>query len=358
MIYSFPHFSSRLSSQLFPLDENKEALQSLLSQIPAMHNTSQSSSSPPPAGSCAGAALEAAIIAMQPTGGKVHAFLSTISSNGAHSLKLRDGAGVSEKDKLTVLSSQDNTLKSLAIAAADFQVCVDISLLAQGYMDIASLSDLTLTTGGTFYQYTPFNPQLDHDQILNDLKWNLIRPQGMEGVMRVRVSIGLEVSGYLGAFYRQEANPTDVYLPAVDSDKSIMATIKHVGNLAPGSECYIQAALLYSTIDGKWRIRVHNLALQVTDSVSTAFKGADLDAQITAMARQLAATLPGGTLLSCRESTTNTTVNTLSAYRKYCAAQSSSVQLILPEALKLLPLYALSLLKGPALKVGHCTPFH
>lgn len=90
----------------------------------------------------------------------------------------------------------------------------------------------------------------------------------------------------------------------------------------------------------------------MTDSVSTAFKGADLDAQITGMARQLASTLPGGTLMSSRESTTNTTVNTLSAYRKYCASQSSSVQLILPEALKLMPLYALSLLKGPALKDG------
>ena len=265
---------------LFPLEENKEALQSLLSQIPVMHNASPQSSSPQSSGSCAGAALEAAIIALQPTGGKVHAFLGTLSTNGAHSLKLRDSAGIGEKDKLTILSSQDNTLKSLAVSAADFQVCVDISLLAQGYMDIASLSDLTLTTGGTLYQYTPFNPQLDHDQVLNDLKWNLIRPQGMEGVMRVRVSIGLEVTGYMGAFYRQEANPTDVYLPAVDSDKSIMAIIKHVGNLAPGSECYVQAALLYTTVDGKRRIRVHTLALQVTDSVSTAFKGADLDAQV------------------------------------------------------------------------------
>jgi protein transport protein SEC24 len=74
--------------------------------------------------------------------------------------------------------------------------------------------------------------------------------------------------------------------------------------------------------------------------------------QITVMARQLAATLPGGTLLSSRESATNTTVSTLAAYRKYCASQSSSVQLILPEALKLMPLFALSLLKGPPLKVS------
>lgn len=32
-------------------------------------------------------------------------------------------------------------------------------------MDIATFSDLTTTTGGTLYQYTPFNPALDHDQV-------------------------------------------------------------------------------------------------------------------------------------------------------------------------------------------------
>ena len=56
-------------------------------------------------------------------------------------------------------------MKSLAVTAADFQVSVDISLLAQGYMDIASLTDLTTATGGTLYQYTPFNPVMDHDQV-------------------------------------------------------------------------------------------------------------------------------------------------------------------------------------------------
>lgn len=35
-----------------------------------------------------------------------------------------------------------------------------------------------------------------HDQVLNDLKWNVVRPQGMEAVMRVRCSTGLAVDGY------------------------------------------------------------------------------------------------------------------------------------------------------------------
>ncbi len=54
---------------------------------------------------------------------------------------------------------------------------------------------------------------------------------------------------------------------------------------------------------------------------------------------------------ACREMVSSAVVATLYAYRRYCASSSSAVQLILPEALKLLPLYALSLLKGAGLKV-------
>ncbi len=32
-------------------------------------------------------------------------------------------------------------------------------------MDVATLSDLVGCTGGTLYQYVPFNPVMDHDQV-------------------------------------------------------------------------------------------------------------------------------------------------------------------------------------------------
>jgi protein transport protein SEC24 len=43
-------------------------------------------------------------------------------------------------------------------------------------------------------------------------------------------------------------------------------------------------------------------------------------------------------------------VHTLFSYRKFCATTSSSGQLILPEALKLLPLYSLAVTKCPMLR--------
>ena len=83
-------------------------------------------------------------------------------------------------------------------------VCVTFGTHAhvQGYVDIASLSDLATTTGGTVYSYVPYNPANDFDQLVNDLSWNVGRQQGLEAVMRVRCSSGLDVDSYLGHCYR------------------------------------------------------------------------------------------------------------------------------------------------------------
>ena len=53
-------------------------------------------------------------------------------------------------------------------------------------------------------------------------------------------------------------------------------------------EAYLQFALLYSTTDGARRVRVHTLALPITQSLGTAFRGADLDAYVSYVSRKVA----------------------------------------------------------------------
>lgn len=48
--------------------------------------------------------------------------------------------------------------------------------------------------------------------------------------------------------------------------------------------------------------------------------------------------------------------NILACYRKNCASPSSAGQLILPEGMKLLPLYTNCLIKCDALAGGKCSP--
>jgi Sec23/Sec24 helical domain len=51
--------------------------------------------------------------------------------------------------------------------------------------------------------------------------------------------------------------------------------------------------------------------------------------------------IPTTPLTQVREQIVNHCINILGSYRKFCASISSAGQLILPEALKLLPLYTL-----------------
>jgi protein transport protein SEC24 len=92
------------------------------------------------------------------------------------------------------------------------------------------------------------------------------------------------------------------------------------------------------------------LGLPTTEVLGTTFRGADLEAQLAVATRRMAAALPAGTLTAAREAVTAAAVNVLHSYRRHCATASNPGQLILPEALKLLPLYTLALEKSPCLR--------
>jgi len=147
--------------------------------------------------------------------------------------------------------------------------------------------------------------------------------------------------------------PTDIDLAAVDCDKTFLVKLGHDTKLEPGQEAAFQCALLYTTTAGERRIRLHTLAVKASASISTMFRTADLDTQLLISAREGARSLTNGSsTFSTREAVLASCVNSLAVYREFCASSSSTGQLILPEALKLLPLYILALNKSPALNTG------
>jgi Sec23/Sec24 helical domain len=56
--------------------------------------------------------------------------------------------------------------------------------------------------------------------------------------------------------------------------------------------------------------------------------------------------------MQCNAQVHKAVADTLFAYRRHCAQSANPGQLILPEALKLLPLYCLALTKFPAFRCG------
>lgn len=329
------------------LSECRQHLELLLDSIPTMFQNNKT------ADSAFGAAVKAAYLAMKSTGGKLLVFQTVLPSVGIGALSAREAEGrinvsSAEKEAHKLLQPVDKTLKTMATDLAEYQVCVDIFITAQSYVDIASLSVIPRTTGGQVYYYPSFSALSDSAKLFNDLKWNVTRLQGFEAVMRVRCSQGIQVQEYSGNFCRRI--PTDVDLPAIDCDKTIMVTMKHDDKLQDGSECAFQCALLYTTVYGERRIRVSTLSLPCTSMLSNLFRSADLDTQFTCFLKQAANEIPISPLSQVRERVTNLCVAVLFSYRKFCATVSSAGQLILPEALKLLPLYTLALVKSVGLR--------
>ncbi|KAI4357332.1 hypothetical protein L6164_001288 [Bauhinia variegata] len=333
---------------IVPLSECRQHLELLLESIPTMFQSNRTSES------AFGAAIKAAFLAMKATGGKLLVFQSVLPSIGIGALSAREAEGrtnisAGEKEAHKLLQPADKTLKTLAIEFAEYQVCVDVFLTAQTYVDIASISAIPRTTGGQVYYYYPFSALSDPAKLYNDLRWNITRPQGFEAVMRVRCSQGIQVQEYHGNFCKRI--PTDVDLAGIDCDKTFLVTLKHDDKLQDGSECAFQCALLYTTLYGQRRIRVITLSLPVTSMLSNLFRAADLDTQFCCFLKQAAIEIPSRPLPLVREQVTNLCINALFAYRKFCATVSSSGQLILPEALKLLPLYTLGLTKSTGLRI-------
>ncbi|GMP32900.1 hypothetical protein CsSME_00006450 [Camellia sinensis var. sinensis] len=329
------------------LSECRQHLVLLLENIPTMFQNNRTSDS------AFGAAVKAAFLAMKSTGGKLLVFQSVLPSVGIGALSAREAEGrtnisAGEKEAHKLLQPADKILKTLAVELAEYQVCVDVFITTQSYVDIASISVIPRTTGGQVYYYYPFSALSDPAKLYNDLRWNITRPQGFEAVMRVRCSQGIQVQEYSGNFCKRI--PTDVDLPAIDSDKTLMVTLKHDDKLQDGSECAFQCALLYTTVYGQRRIRVSTLSLPCTSLLSNLFRSADLDTQFACFLKQVASEVSSSPLPQVREQVTTLCINILHSYRKFCATVSSSGQLILPEALKLLPLYTLALVKSTGLR--------
>ncbi|GBG63774.1 hypothetical protein CBR_g39318 [Chara braunii] len=334
-----------------PLRRSFDHIVALLENIPSMFQNTRI------ADSSFGAAVQGAYLALKPTGGRLLVFQSVLPTIGVGALRGRESEAKSssvatatgdKKETHKLLLPADPTFKKLATEFAEFQVSVDLFLTSLAYVDVASLSVLPKTTGGQVYYYSPFAAAVDSSKIYNDLRWNLTRPQGFEAVLRVRCSRGLSVQDYRGNFCKRI--PTDVDLPSIDCDKSIMVTFKHDDKLQDGEEVCFQCGLLYTTAEGQRRIRVHTLSLPCTSALGNLFRCADLYTQFAYFLKQAAEQVPSTPLGTIRESIVNHCVNILHSYRKNCATSTAPAQLVLPEALKLLPLYTLALQKSVGLR--------
>lgn len=254
-----------------------------------------------------------------------------------------------EKEK-AILTPQNNSYNNLGQDCVLAGCSVDLFIFNNSYIDLATIGQVSRLTGGEIYKYTYFQVDIDGPRVISDVIKNISRPIAFDAVMRVRTSAGIRPTEFYGHFFM--SNTTDMDMACVTSDKAVGIEIKHDDRLPPEDNVYIQVALLFTACSGQRRIRILNLALKTCVQMADLFRCCDLDTVVLYFAKQIMFKLMDSTPRQIKDGLEARCAQILACYRKNCASPTSAGQLILPECMKLLPLYVSCLLKNDALSGG------
>ncbi|XP_015976573.2 protein transport protein Sec24C isoform X3 [Rousettus aegyptiacus] len=341
-------FVPLLDGFLVNVNESRAVITSLLDQIPEMFaDTRETETVFAPVIQAGMEALKAAECA-----GKLFLFHTSLPiAEAPGKLKNRDDRKLINTDKeKTLFQPQTGTYQSLAKECVAQGCCVDLFLFPNQYVDVATLSVVPQLTGGSVYKYTCFQVENDQERFLSDLRWDVQKVVGFDAVMRVRTSTGIRAVDFFGAFYM--SNTTDVELAGLDGDKTVTVEFKHDDRLSEESGALLQCALLYTSCAGQRRLRIHNLALNCCTQLADLYRNCETDTLINYMAKFAYRGVLNSPVKTVRDTLITQCAQILACYRKNCASPSSAGQLILPECMKLLPVYLNCVLKSDVLQPG------
>ncbi|KAL4640308.1 protein transport protein Sec24D isoform X1 [Arapaima gigas] len=338
-------FVPLLDGFLVNFQESRSVINNLLDQIPDMFaDTGESETVFTPVVQAGMEALKAAECS-----GKLFIFHSSIpTAEAPGKLKNRDDRKLinTEKEK-TLFQPVKGVYEELSKECVSNSCCVDLFLFPSQYTDVATMGSICLHTGGSVYKYSNFQAQVDGDHFLRDLRKDMEKPIGFDATMRVRTSTGFRATDFFGAIYM--SNTTDVEMAAVDCHKAVTVEFKHDDKLSEDTGALIQCALLYTSIGGQRRLRIHNLSLNCSSQLADLYKSCETDALVNFFAKSAYREMVNQPLKTVREILVRQTAHMLACYRKNCASPSAVSQLILPDTMKVLPVYMNSLLKSAAL---------
>uniref|UniRef100_A0A8C8W4I8 SEC24 homolog C, COPII coat complex component n=1 Tax=Peromyscus maniculatus bairdii TaxID=230844 RepID=A0A8C8W4I8_PERMB len=341
-------FVPLLDGFLVNVNESRAVITSLLDQIPEMFaDTRETETVFAPVIQAGMEALKAAECA-----GKLFVFHTSLPiAEAPGKLKNRDDRKLINTDKeKTLFQPQTGTYQTLAKDCVAQGCCVDLFLFPNQYVDVATLSVVPQLTGGSVYKYACFQVENDQERFLSDLRRDVQKVVGFDAVMRVRTSTGIRAVDFFGAFYM--SNTTDVELAGLDEDKTVTVEFKHDDRLNEESGALLQCALLYTSCAGQRRLRIHNLALNCCAQLADLYRNCETDTLINYMAKFAYRGVLNSPVKTVRDTLITQCAQILACYRKNCASPSSAGQLILPECMKLLPVYLNCVLKSDVLQPG------
>ncbi|CAF95482.1 unnamed protein product, partial [Tetraodon nigroviridis] len=341
-------FVPLLDGFLVNVNQSRLVIESLLDQIPEMFAETRETET------VFGPVIQAGLEALKAAdcAGKLFVFHSSLPiAEAPGKLKNREDKKLIGTDKEKALFQPQigfyNTLAKECVAQG---CCVDLFLFPNQYVDVATLGVVPVSTGGSVYKYTYFQAQTDRERFLNDLRRDVQKLIGFDAVMRVRTSTGIRATDFFGSFFMN--NTTDVELAGLDCDKAVTVEFKHDDKLSEETGALMQCAVLYTSCSGQRRLRIHNMAVNCCSQLADLYRNCETDTIINYFSKYAFRGILSNPTKAVRETLVNQCAQILACYRKNCASPSPAGQLILPECMKLLPVYLNCVLKSDVLLPG------
>lgn len=325
--------------------ESETVIHSLLDQLPTMFSENKE------ADLLLGPVIEAGIEALVSAkcNGKLFIFHTSLpSAHAPGQLKSnRDDRKLLGTDKeKQILMPANDYYAQLGKKCVEAGCSINLFLASNQYCDLATISDCLHKCAGQIYKYDFFMSDIQGERLIEDLKHCISNTYAFDAVMKVRTSTGVRAVDYLGNF---SLSVNDIELAACDRTLCFSAELKHEDKLNENSKVFTQVAILYTSLSGQRRIRIHNMNFSVCNTYSLLYPSCDLDTIINYIGKLAVRSCGQSTPKTIQENIIQQVANMLACYRKNCANAPSRGQFILPETLKLMPLFINSLLKSDAI---------
>jgi len=303
-----------------------------------------------------GAALKAAVDLLGGSGGgHVIMFQASLQNTGIGALRFRDDLRLSKPDEGPSLFAAQQAPFFDSIARDCLERGVAVSVFATPpvgtYIDVASLSVVPRRTGGDLCYIPGYDPVVDGERLHYELSRTVVQNAVYSCVFKLRCSKGLAVEAMYATWDPEVIDPSTFTVSRMSVDATADFLLAHSERIEGQKPVYMQVACLHTDKIGRRLIRVHTLQLPVTSSLSNVFRYTEIDTVTNFLIKQAASAAINGNG-NFKDKLSKSCVDMLHAYRANCASMTSAGQLILPESLKLLPLYVGSIRKMPAFRSG------
>mmetsp|Transcript_2959 Transcript_2959/g.4320 ORF Transcript_2959/g.4320 Transcript_2959/m.4320 type:complete len:922 (+) Transcript_2959:319-3084(+) len=323
---------------LVNLHTNFELVKKLLTMLPRLFKDSVDPHS------CLSAALKTAGRLIKRTGGKILSFVSTIPKLGPIPFTERENhASYNDENKeQELLKPTNEKYRDLSLWFVKDYISINMFITSKSYFDIASIFPLIKYTAGSVKYYPKFEDDRDKSAFQYDLADCLTREQGFDGVLRVRLSTGLEIKNFYGnCFIRGH----DILaLPNLDESQVYSIELVYKDSFLSTANVGIQAAILYTNSASERMVRVHNLVLPISSSLTDIYRYTDTPTMVSLLGKIAADDFPEKKLSVLRTQIENSVVKSLQSYTKEVSGTVTN-GVVVPYSMRYLPLLYSSLLK-------------